>query len=629
MARFLATVRGLLAIGLLVGFYVLAAALVVGYLGLVVLMLHGMTLPTTNPSRNFHLPIMVAAGAIPVLLGVVRGVLATNTPHRTETGTVAVTRAQAPLLWQTVEELAERAGAPMPDEIRLTGEANAAVSEDTRMLGLVVGERRMYLGMPLLVGLPMDELKAILSHELGHYAGRHNRFGAVVYRGALALDTAQEEMRRAASGNALINVYTLLIFGVIRFYAWCYGRIAFAILRRQETEADRSAALIAGPEVTGEALRSTLVLISAWADFRTRFLTPLAAGNSVPDDPFSAFEAMLADPDYRDVLAQHRAAPPETTQARLDTHPSLAQRLAYLATLPTREGPRDLRPALSLLGADPTECAHRVRAALHPAQRELPWRDWVALAAGSHVERHLGWLRPAVRDLREEPPDAELTIDGVLELLETGRTAELAGRLARHAGADPDRGPDLLRAALVSLLGAALVNAGSASWTAPWAGGPRLIVRDPAIELTDLVQRALDNPRDVPRLRLHLAVLGVDSRRPRPAPASARGTTELRLGLADPEIKAASRRSRNLSLWTVGTVGVAVLLALFVFREEPRPYRPPITNILPFTSLLRPGPLYPTPVLPTVRLPIPTIVLPTIRINPSDLRPVTPRRTGN
>ncbi|MGO1048931.1 M48 family metalloprotease [Crossiella sp. CA198] len=624
ISRVLATVRGLLAVGLLAGFYVLAACLVLGYLAFVVLALHTLTLPTNTFPTNFHLPVLIAGSSIPVLLGVVRGVLATNSPGHLDLDSVILTRAQAPLLWKTVADLAERAGAPMPDEIRLTAEANAAVTEDTRMLGLVVGERRLYLGLPLLTGLPLDELKAILSHELGHFAGRHNRFGAVVYRGALALDTATEEMRSAINTNALARMYSGLIFGVIRLYGWCYVRIAFAVLRRQEIEADRAAAAVAGPAVTGEALRSALVLMAAWTDFRDRFLTPLAAAGAVPDDPFSAFEAMLADPDYRDVLAQHRAAPPESARAALDTHPSLADRLTYLTTLPPRDLPRELRPALNLLGADPAEAAHRVREAMFPKQRKtMPWREWVALAAGSHVERQLAWLRPAVHTLRGGTT-TELTINAVLELLDARRAGELADQVAKHAGVPAERGPDLLRASLVSLLGAALVRAGSASWTAPWAGTPKLIVRDPAIELGDLVQRALDNPREVPRLRLHLAALGVDSHKPRPAPAAKPGKTELRLGIADPEIRANSRRSQKLSLWTACIVAVGVLLALFVFREEYRPYRPPLNTHNPFRTPAYQQPVY--PVLPSLRLP--TFVLPTIRINPNDLRPVTPRRTA-
>ncbi|MGW0517352.1 M48 family metalloprotease [Crossiella sp. NPDC003009] len=627
ISRVLATVRGLLAVGLLAGFYVLAACLVLGYLGLVVLSLHNMTL-ATNTSINYHLPVLVAAGGVPVLLGVIRGVLATSSTGHLEQGSVLLTRAQAPVLWRTVEELAERAGAPVPDEIRLTAEANAAVTEDTRMLGLLVGERRLYLGLPLLTGLPLEELKAVLCHELGHFAGRHNRFGAVVYRGALALDTAQEEMSRAVSLNALARMYASLIIFAIRAYAWCYARIAFAVLRRQEIEADRAAAAVAGPEVTGEALRSTLVLMAAWTDFRTRFLDPLAAAGAVPDDPFSAFEAMLNDPDYRDVLAQHRNAPPETARTILDTHPPLAQRLDYLATLPSHaNAPREPRPGLNLLGADPGVAARRVAAAMRAQDvKPMPWREWVRLASGSHVDRHLAWLRPAVAELsgpRREP--AELSIDTALDLLEAGQTQDLAERVATRAGVEAERGPDLLRAALVSLLGAALVGAGAASWTAPWTGTPKLIVGDPGFELTDLVQRAMDHPREVARLRLHLAALGVDSRTPHPAAKPVGGTTELRLGIADPEIRAAGKRTRNLSLWSAGIVGAAVLLALFVFKEEPKPVRPPGLTYNPF---LNRTPIY-TPVypgLPSYRLP--TIVMPTIRINPSDLRPVTPRRTG-
>ncbi|MBP2478117.1 Zn-dependent protease with chaperone function [Crossiella equi] len=620
IGRVLATVRGLLAIGLLVGFYLLAITLVLLYLGFIVLFLTTMAQSEVT-TTNFATPVLVAAGSLPVLIGIVRGVLSVSSSSSRPERTVLVTRAEAPLLWRTVEELAQRAGAPVPDEIHLTAEANAGVVEETRMLGLVLVERRMYLGLPLLVGLPLDELKAVLCHELGHYAGGHNRFGGVVYRGAVALDTAMEDMRRTVNSNNLARMYAGLWFGVVRAYAWGYARIAFAVLRRQEVEADRAAAAVAGGAVTGEALRSTIVLMTAWADFRDRFLTPLAAAGAVPDDPFRAFETMLADPDYRDVLARRRSAPPESGRTVLDTHPSLAERLARLRELPAVDGPRELRPALSLLGADPGELCLLLGAEMAPPETvRTPWRQWLALASGSHVETAVAWLRPAVRALTGA---RRLTINAALDLLEAGRGAELAARTAREAGLPPDRGEDLLHAALTGLLGAALVRAGSASWTAPWTGTPGLIVRDPAVELTDLVRRALASPREVSRLRLHLAVLGVDVHRERPPSPAGRdggGPTEVRLGLADPVERARGKRSRNLSLWTMGVVTTGLVLAVFVFREEPRPVRSPVTYN-PFATRTFVPPVVP-PFL-TWRVPLPThLVPPRLTIPVPSLAPV-------
>ncbi|MFL6076225.1 MAG: M48 family metallopeptidase [Mycobacteriales bacterium] len=78
-----------------------------------------------------------------------------------------VDRAAAPELWAVVDRLADRARAPAPTEPRLVPAANAAVTEEVFLLGLVVGARRLEVGVPLLLGLTVPEPEAVLCHELG------------------------------------------------------------------------------------------------------------------------------------------------------------------------------------------------------------------------------------------------------------------------------------------------------------------------------------------------------------------------------------------------------------------------------------------------------------------------------
>src|SRR5262249_15500074 len=94
---------------------------------------------------------------------------------------------QASVLWTTVHELANEAGTRVPDEIRLVPDVNAAVLEESRLLGLVGGRRLMYVGLPLLQVLTVGQLRSVLAHELGHYSQSHARLGAVAYRGRVTI----------------------------------------------------------------------------------------------------------------------------------------------------------------------------------------------------------------------------------------------------------------------------------------------------------------------------------------------------------------------------------------------------------------------------------------------------------
>lgn len=580
-------VRALLAVALLAGFYVLGSVLVLAYVALVV----GMVISVGSPYgslNNAGSLINFAAGGAPVIAAVVHGMVTFGRPPDVLPGAVPLLRDDAPRLWDLVTELADEIGAPVPTEMWLTGEANAAVSERTRLLGLVVNDRWLYIGMPLLTGLSTAELRAVLCHELGHYARGHTRFGALTYRGSVALATTRRRIAAAMAANGLVMAYSSLQFWMLSRYAAVYDRVSFAVRRRLEYEADDAAADVCGAEVAADALRSTHVLAAAWADFEARIVQPMRRAGLVPDDPYRAFDLMLADPDYRELLAEWRADPPQPRRSRLDSHPSLDQRLANLARHRGRSGPGEpaawsegsdgSAPAIELL-ADPGIARTRVWAAQDGwSLTRLPLREWVDALAQRQATGPARELAAAVRRLRRSQ---ELTAATVLDLLEAGKAARLAAAMAgpTATGTGQDTVADAHRAQLTAavfvLAAHCLVATGRAGWTAGWAGPGRLVARDvTAGELYDLVQSAVDNPTEVPRLRLHLASLGVNVAAPvtltRSAPAAPGGSSSVVIEPADRDER---RRVSAISLGTAGVL-LVVVLAAALGRDEPEPTFP-------------------------------------------------------
>lgn len=64
----------------------------------------------------------------------------------------------------------------------LVHDVNAFVYQDSRLLGLRPGRMVLGIGAGLLAILRVDELRAVLGHELGHLGGGDTRYGPVVYR---------------------------------------------------------------------------------------------------------------------------------------------------------------------------------------------------------------------------------------------------------------------------------------------------------------------------------------------------------------------------------------------------------------------------------------------------------------
>src|SRR5258705_1515010 len=171
------TLRAAVSVVMLLGFYVLALA-IIGALGVASVLLwqeHA----GSGATKVAFFTLAAGAGIVAALWRVLR-------PKPEPMTGVPVVRSQAPQLWHTVHELAATAKTRVPDEIVLIPMVNAAVSEDARLLGLLGGRRRLYLGVPLLQALTVAQLRAILAHELGHYSGQHTRLGAIAYRGRLA-----------------------------------------------------------------------------------------------------------------------------------------------------------------------------------------------------------------------------------------------------------------------------------------------------------------------------------------------------------------------------------------------------------------------------------------------------------
>ncbi|MGE5136666.1 MAG: LysM peptidoglycan-binding domain-containing protein [Gemmatimonadota bacterium] len=124
-------------------------------------------------------------------------------PGRRVRDSVLLTPGDAPGLWAMVTELATRVGTRPPDEVRAVAAASAQVSEECRFLRLLAGTRRLYVGLPLLMGLTADELRAAICHELGRYARGHTRIGP---------DAAVAAAAGKAAG-VLMAIFAVIVLG--------------------------------------------------------------------------------------------------------------------------------------------------------------------------------------------------------------------------------------------------------------------------------------------------------------------------------------------------------------------------------------------------------------------------------
>ncbi|SBT51038.1 M48 family metallopeptidase [Micromonospora narathiwatensis] len=480
-----ATYRALASVVMLIGFYVVALLQLAAVAALGVwLFSHTSGLLT----GKVLLPLVVALGAVAV--GLWKAIRTKNEPLP---GPILGER-EAPQLWATVRELAAAVGTRAPDEIRLLPDVNAAVSEQSRLLGLLGGRRTLYVGLPLLQGLRVDQLRSVLAHELGHYSGRHTRLGGVAYRGRLAIE---ETVERISPRNP--------IGWVFKGYALLYLMVDNAASRRQELEADRASVRLAGHEAATSALRTLPALDAAWAFYMRQYVEAGWSAGLLPDDLFGGF-AQLLDA-RRNEIDELRENAPERKPSRWDTHPPIGVRVAAMVETPAATEARpDDRPA-SIVLADVAGAGRQLQSLVveHGSRRILPWPEFVAeWMAASTQQRADGIYRAAGRFTGT----ATSGLPTVLDLVRAGRLGEFAAQF--FPDATSQEAATAFAGPMETLLDNASIRSGRARWQLSWSGPARLV--GPAGEPWDLAEIAklAVSPETLDEALARLAERGVD-----------------------------------------------------------------------------------------------------------------------
>lgn len=501
----LARVRAAVAVAMLAGIFVLAA-LVVGCLAALIIW----SVRTGTPGGAL-------AGAlfssVAFVLGValVRIVRAAPVPPEG----VSVTFMAEPGLWEVAREAAAGVGTRSPDEIRLVVDANAGVTEDSRFLGLAPGMRVLYVGVPLLQTLTRTELLWVLGHEMGHYSDRHTAMSGVTRRALVALVDVVE-------GLGSRHPLGLLFRGYLAVYA----RVVHALWRRQELDADRWAASLAGSEAGVSALRAVAVTSATWDAFSRDYASVGTSVGMVPQGLFAGYADFLSDPARGDLDADRLVA--DEPRSPFDTHPATSRRIERLQAL-AKEGARarDDESALTVL-ADPARTVRDVEEHLarQGSLTPVPWERAVRFGNRRRDEERAVRIMSAMDGLTSHASD----LSEALHVVAHGGGPRLAERLAGGRSLDQATAARVVRDALQVLVRTALVSTGHASYVLRW-DRPDVIVDEAGVEV-DVAGLVADVPGNPAMAEWLLGVLTSEgiSRTWNP------GVSSTALGPAGPEV---------------------------------------------------------------------------------------------
>ncbi len=102
----------------------------------------------------------------------------TDLSHLTE-----VTRIEEPAIFQMIEAIVKKLGTGFPKRVYFSASVNASVFYDSGFWSMFLPVRKnLEIGVGLINSVTEQELKAILSHEFGHFSQRSMKVGSYVYQ---------------------------------------------------------------------------------------------------------------------------------------------------------------------------------------------------------------------------------------------------------------------------------------------------------------------------------------------------------------------------------------------------------------------------------------------------------------
>lgn len=306
-AGFQRKVRRAIALG-----YWMTAGLLLAALAVIVAMAY----VTLVQRLRFPGRIWIVIAAVTVFYGVLAGLL-----RRGEASThgIEATPEGYPRLWDEVRRIAATLGVENVRTIRF-GVANNAGAGQVTPFG-VVGRpaNHLYIGLPLASALSPDELRSVIAHELGHFAGQH---GATSGRLATVCRAWQDGLTRSW-------ISSLVLAPLFQWYATRLSAMDTALARPNEFEADGAARRAAGRAAATALLRLPAVDL-LYSRERSRLTREMTQSGAPASDTVERLCASVREPLPPEEFAKELKASLQARAELGETHPTLLERVVAL-----------------------------------------------------------------------------------------------------------------------------------------------------------------------------------------------------------------------------------------------------------------------------------------------------------
>lgn len=184
-----------------------------------------------------------------------------------------IKQADEPELFKMIEDIVKEVGTNFPKKVYLSSDVNAAVFYDSNFWSLFFPiKKNLQIGLGLVNSVTQSELKAILSHEFGHFSQKTMKVGSYVYNVNQVIfnllfdnESYDNLMQKWANASGYFSIFVIIAIKIIDGIKWIlrqiYGVVNksyMALSREMEFHADEIAANITGYE----PLKNSLLRLS-------------------------------------------------------------------------------------------------------------------------------------------------------------------------------------------------------------------------------------------------------------------------------------------------------------------------------------------------------------------------------
>lgn len=209
-----------------------------------------------------------------------------------------ITEKQEPELFKFINEVADNAGAPRPHRVYLSPRVNASVFYDLSIINLVFPTRKnLEIGLGLVNSLTLNEFKAVLAHEFGHFAQKTMAVGRWVYISrqiASHIVGARDWFDKLIKGISSVDLRVAWIGWLLSIFVWAIRSLMDtlftivilaerALSREMEFNADLVAVSLSGSDAIVNGLYKLEAADNAWDQSVQYGVDALYEGKAVSD----------------------------------------------------------------------------------------------------------------------------------------------------------------------------------------------------------------------------------------------------------------------------------------------------------------------------------------------------------